>query len=164
MPVPAAPPKKKRLPTWALIFGAVALLCCGGSLIAGIVNTVNGTTPSTVANRGAAQTSTATATESTPAADAPTSPAPPPPPPAPAGPATTFGTGTYEVGVDIKAGTYTCTATERIDGYWQRSKDASGELESIIANDNIDTGAKAIVKVNAKEFFKVNRLECVIRS
>lgn len=47
----------------------------------------------------------------------------------------TWSDGTYEVGVDIPAGLYKSTEDSGT-GYWQISKDASGEFDSIIANDN----------------------------
>lgn len=57
----------------------------------------------------------------------------------PAGAATTFGDGQWLVGRDIRAGTYR-TAGPEDNGlglcYRERDKDASGEFNSIIANDN----------------------------
>lgn len=157
--IPTQPPKKKRLPTWALIFGAIALVCCGGTTLVAIVNGISGEKPTASnAERPAAQTTTVT--ETTQAAPPATTEAAPPPPPA--GPATNFGPGTYEVGVDIKAGSYTCTAGE-IGGYWERAKNASGELTAVIANGIIEEHAKAIVAVKTKEFFKIQMATCVIR-
>ena len=86
-----------------------------------------------------------------------------PTPAAPAGPATSFTAGVYEVGKDVKAGTYTCVADQTIAGYWQRSKDASGEFDSIIANGSVAKGTQAIVTVKSGEFFKTERLSCKIR-
>lgn len=61
------------------------------------------------------------------------------PPSGSTGPATSFRNGTFKVGVDIKAGTYKTLGSSSAAGggycYWQRARDASGELESIIAND-----------------------------
>lgn len=65
----------------------------------------------------------------------------------------TVGDGTYEVGTDIDAGTY------KTDGppedavapmcYWERAKDSSGDLNSIIANKIVE--GPGVVTVNAGE-------------
>ncbi|KOT39867.1 hypothetical protein ADK41_13425 [Streptomyces caelestis] len=72
------------------------------------------------------------------------------------GPATTFsGEGEYLVGEDIKAGTYKTAGPEDEWGcYWERAKDASGEFDSIITNNNL-TG-QGRVKLNSGEYFKTN--------
>lgn len=163
VPMPQPAPPKKKLPTWAIIFGVVALVCCGGVTILGIIGTL-ADKPTTVGNNAAAdQPAAQTSIAATTAAAPPPTSAPPPPPPAPAGPATSFGPGMYEVGVDIKAGTYTCTATGPLGGYWERAKNASGEFDAIIANEAMGKGEKSIVSVKAKEFFKVTSADCVIR-
>jgi hypothetical protein len=71
--------------------------------------------------------------------------------PAAADPGSTIpGTGTYLVGKDVKAGVYRSTGNDYC--YWQRSKDASGTLDSIIAND-IGTGRRLVyVKTTDKVF------------
>lgn len=90
------------------------------------------------------------------AAPAASAPAAAPQPAAPAGPATSMSDGTYEVGVDIAAGRYTTTGPDRTDlipnYYWERSKDDSGELRSIIANDNLSGS----VSVKKGEFVKLS--------
>ncbi|MET8331099.1 hypothetical protein [Streptomyces sp. NPDC005181] len=75
------------------------------------------------------------------------------------GPVTSFsGDGEYLVGEDIKAGTY---KTAGVDGsfgcYWERAKDASGEFESIIANNNLKGPGR--VTLNKGEYFKTNRCQ-----
>lgn len=45
-----------------------------------------------------------------------------------------FADGTWRVGVDIEAGTYYSVGSSRC--YWERLRDFSGNLQSIIANDN----------------------------
>jgi hypothetical protein len=66
--------------------------------------------------------------------------------------------GTYEVGVDIKAGTYRTSGPDQADAYpycyWARSRDASGDMNSITANGS--TEGPSIVKVNKGEFFTVH--------
>jgi hypothetical protein len=67
--------------------------------------------------------------------------------PAPvAGPLTSFGSGTYEVGVDIKAGKYKGTVDDGSSGYWARLKATDGTLDSIIANDLV-TGHQTTVTI-----------------
>jgi hypothetical protein len=57
------------------------------------------------------------------------------------------GAGTYLVGKDIPAGTYTTPGPDASDMcYWQRSKDSSGEVESIIANDDVTGPGRVTIK------------------
>lgn len=76
-----------------------------------------------------------------------------------AGPSTSFsGDGQYLVGEDIQPGTYR-TAGPQEDSiipncYWARLKDASGEFDSIIANDNVKGQSR--VTVNKGEYFETN--------
>ena len=60
-----------------------------------------------------------------------------------------FGEGTYEVGSEIEAGTYVTVAPNHC--YWERLKDFDGEFDSIIANDNLDEGAKGRVNVKKSD-------------
>ncbi|MBS2536906.1 hypothetical protein KGQ20_29495 [Catenulispora sp. NF23] len=71
-----------------------------------------------------------------------------------AGPSLTggkLGGGTLIVGVDIQPGTYTATATASLGGYWEREKDTLGGTDSVLANDNVDAGAKATVTISASD-------------
>ncbi|MGP4051585.1 hypothetical protein [Streptomyces sp. 2A115] len=72
------------------------------------------------------------------------------------GPVASFaGDGEYLVGEDIKAGTYKTAGPEDAFGcYWERAKDASGEFESIIANNNLEGTGR--VTLNKGEYFKTN--------
>lgn len=54
--------------------------------------------------------------------------------------------GMYLVGTDILAGTYKLTQTGEYSGYWERSRDASGETSSIIASDNFNNTSYVTVK------------------
>ncbi len=168
VPVAPQPPAKKKTSPWLWVGLAVFGVFCVIPMIVGMVQAiVNPDSKSSSSDRPADKP--AAAAETTPvvttaASPTPTlSPDPPPPPPAPAGPKTSFEAGMYEVGVDIKAGTYTCKPDAGSSMYWERAKDATGEFGSIIANDNVRSGAQAIVTVKAKEFFTVNRGSCVIR-
>ncbi|MFH8370838.1 hypothetical protein [Streptomyces sp. NPDC018031] len=66
------------------------------------------------------------------------------------------GDGTFQVGSDIKPGTYRTSGNDALDGcYWERAKDSSGEMESIIANDNV-TGASYVTVKATDKIFKSN--------
>ncbi|TGA95248.1 hypothetical protein E4099_25830 [Streptomyces palmae] len=63
------------------------------------------------------------------------------------------GDGTFQVGSDIKPGTYRTSGNGVMDGcYWERSKDASGDPDSIIANDNVTGSSYVTVKAGDKVF------------
>jgi hypothetical protein len=67
----------------------------------------------------------------------------------------TMNEGTYEIGVDAKPGRYKTQVSESSPGcYWARMKDDSGGLNSIIANDNVNPGARVSITVKQGEFFK----------
>lgn len=74
------------------------------------------------------------------------------------GPKTSFGDGTWEIGRDIAAGTYSTTVPADSFGcYWETDKDANGTLDSIVANDNVVAGGRAVVVANGKaKWLKVN--------
>ncbi|TWG06952.1 hypothetical protein FHX80_115452 [Streptomyces brevispora] len=75
------------------------------------------------------------------------------------GPATVFdGDGEYLVGEDIQAGTYRTAGADGSFGcYWERAKNASGEFDSIIANNNLKGPGR--VTLNKGEYFKTNRCQ-----
>ncbi|MGW6291118.1 hypothetical protein [Streptomyces sp. NPDC055058] len=75
------------------------------------------------------------------------------------GPPSSFsGEGEYLVGDDIRPGTYKTAGPDGDFGcYWERAKDASGEFESIIANNNLNGPGR--VTLNKGEYFKTNRCE-----
>ncbi|MEV6032860.1 hypothetical protein AB0L65_17010 [Nonomuraea sp. NPDC052116] len=71
------------------------------------------------------------------------------------GPQTTFpGDGQYLVGEDIKPGTYKTAGADSSNCYWARLKNASGEFDAIIANDNIKGQTRVTLKKG--EFFETN--------
>lgn len=51
----------------------------------------------------------------------------------------TIGSGMYSVGKDISAGTYKLTATGQYGGYWERTRNATGEFDDIISNSFFET-------------------------
>ncbi|PPS88071.1 hypothetical protein [Streptomyces sp. MH60] len=162
-----APQPKSRNKAW-LKYGAVALVSLflgagiGASGDAG--NEAEAATDATDAPRP-----TVTVTETAPAAEAEPAPtvtetvtetvtAKPEKAEEP-GPATSFsGDGEYLVGEDIKAGTYKTAGPEDEWGcYWERAKNASGELGSIIANNNLQGAGRVTLKKG--EYFKTNRCQ-----
>lgn len=68
---------------------------------------------------------------------------------------TVAGDGEYLVGQDMQPGTYRTAGPSDGSGgncYWQRSKDASGSVDSIIANDNL--AGSGLVTVSKGEVFE----------
>ncbi|POX57122.1 hypothetical protein C3489_02425 [Streptomyces sp. Ru71] len=63
------------------------------------------------------------------------------------------GDGEFQVGSDIKPGTYRTTGNADGMCYWERAKDASGETDSILANDNV-TGASYVTVKPGDKLFK----------
>ncbi|OAR26136.1 hypothetical protein A8W25_11800 [Streptomyces sp. ERV7] len=63
-----------------------------------------------------------------------------------------LGDGSFQVGSDIRPGTYVSTGNK--DGcYWERAKDASGSTDAILANDNV-TGASYVTVLASDKIFK----------
>lgn len=62
------------------------------------------------------------------------------------------GDGDYQVGSDIKPGTYRTTGNTDGMCYWERAKDASGETDSVLANDNVTGTSYVTVKAGDKLF------------
>lgn len=62
------------------------------------------------------------------------------------------GDGDFEVGADIKPGTYRTTGNTDGMCYWERAKDASGEVDSLLANDNVTGTSYVTVKAGDKVF------------
>ena len=62
------------------------------------------------------------------------------------------GDGDFQVGSDIKPGTYRTTGNTDDMCYWERAKDASGEMESLLANDNVSGTSYVTIKATDKLF------------
>lgn len=110
------------------------------SAAAPTVTTTTTTTSSAAPEPGVTVTATPTVTA--------TETAPPPPPET-----AMAGDGTYEVGVDVKPGTYVSPPTDGINCYWERST-GGDELGSIIANDN--TSGQAVVTIKKSDKFFIS--------
>lgn len=136
-PTPPRQPRKRRRWPW-LVGGAVAVFVLAG-LINGQKTAV--TTPTVVP--APAQTWTA-APAATPAASVAPSQQ------QAAAPRTTFGGGTWEVGVDIQPGKYKTTGPNSGGScYWARLKNTDGTFDSIISNGN--TEGPTTVTIGAKD-------------
>ncbi|MDH6550762.1 hypothetical protein M2161_004323 [Streptomyces sp. SAI-133] len=62
------------------------------------------------------------------------------------------GDGDFQVGSDVKPGTYRTTGNSDGMCYWERAKDASGETDSLLANDNVTGTSYVTVKATDKLF------------
>ncbi|QIJ63146.1 hypothetical protein [Streptomyces sp. JB150] len=70
-----------------------------------------------------------------------------------AGKKTAFeGDGDFQVGPDIKPGTYRTTGNTDEMCYWERAKDASGEMDSLLANDNVSGTSYVTIPAGDKIF------------
>lgn len=72
------------------------------------------------------------------------------------GPSSQFGTGMYEVGVDVMVGKYRTTGSTVPDGYmsscyWSKYKNASGSYDAIITGGTVQ--GPGILTLNKGEFF-----------
>lgn len=65
------------------------------------------------------------------------------------------GDGSYQVGSDIKPGTYVSSGNSDGGCYWERAKDASGGADAIIANDNV-MGASYVTVAAGDKIFKTS--------
>ncbi|MFE6619589.1 hypothetical protein ACFZBP_23985 [Streptomyces sp. NPDC008086] len=62
------------------------------------------------------------------------------------------GDGDFQVGSDVKPGTYRTTGNSDGMCYWERAKDSSGEMDSLLANDNVTGTSYVTVKTTDKLF------------
>ncbi|MER6068775.1 hypothetical protein ABT187_07925 [Streptomyces sp. NPDC001817] len=62
------------------------------------------------------------------------------------------GDGEYQVGSDVKPGTYRTTGNTDDLCYWERAKDAKGETDSLLANDNVTGTSYVTIKATDKIF------------
>lgn len=142
--------------TWQLLVGMAITLVIG--IVAGAgtpddektVSTGAQATSSTLSQVQVTQASTVPRPTPAPTA-APTTPAPTPAPTTAApGPKTEFGNGTYRVGVDIAAGTYSAPGGSGC--YWERqSVFGGGGVDAIIANEFAPGGGQVVVTILATD-------------
>ncbi|WP_369235724.1 hypothetical protein AB5J56_26635 [Streptomyces sp. R21] len=65
------------------------------------------------------------------------------------------GDGDFQVGSDVKPGTYRTSGNTDDMCYWERAKNASGDPESIISNDNV-SGTSYVTILASDKLFKSN--------
>jgi hypothetical protein len=152
--------KPPRVLPWFTHGGAALAALVVGIAIGGSGEPRTPTEAVAAAQSPAAPSPAATVTRTAEAAPAPTvtrtvtaKPVPPKKPEEP-GPAISFaGDGEYLVGTDIAAGTYKTAGADGSFGcYWARLKDASGEFDAIIANNNLEGPGR--VTLNKGEYFQ----------
>jgi hypothetical protein len=128
-----APQRKRRVWPWiALALVGLCLLGIVVSAVGGRNHATTGVTPTATTKAKPAASST-TAKAATKAA------------------AVTFGEGSWEVGSEIKPGTYTTTAGDDAYCYWARLKSFDGELGAVIANGNLDPGGRGRIVVKKSD-------------
>ncbi|WP_405778723.1 hypothetical protein OG512_00415 [Streptomyces sp. NBC_01378] len=134
----------------ALIFGTAI----GGSGDSGGTANATGASPAATVTETAAPKPAVTVTETVKA----TVTAKPKPVKKSAPPSSFSGEGQYLVGEDVQAGTYRTGGPEEDsiipNCYWARLKNASGEFDAIIANDNLQGQGR--VTLNKGEYFKTS--------
>lgn len=62
------------------------------------------------------------------------------------------GDGDFQVGTDIKPGTYRSSGNSDGMCYWERAKNASGDTDSLLANDNVSGASYVTIKSTDKIF------------
>jgi len=62
------------------------------------------------------------------------------------------GDGDFQVGTDIKPGTYRSSGNTDGMCYWERAKNASGDTDSLLANDNVSGAGYVTIKSTDKIF------------
>ncbi|MCX5234836.1 hypothetical protein OG824_06275 [Streptomyces prunicolor] len=62
------------------------------------------------------------------------------------------GDGDFQVGTDIKPGTYRSSGNTDGMCYWERAKNASGDTDSLLANDNVSGASYVTIKSTDKIF------------
>lgn len=133
---PMSTEDKKNAKRGFAIIGGIAVVV--GAYFAGTGNAPGAetATANTAAPATTTVTKTVTAPAPKPAAAAAEKPA------EPAGPSTTMGPGVYEVGSDIAAGQYKTAGPPAGDAmgmcYWARSKDDTGDFNSLITNGTVE--------------------------
>ena len=143
-PVQQQPKKPKRFGWPTVIITAVAALSLGG-IIGNIGDTAPTAEPSATAT--ASEPKSAPSASKAPEAKKTSEPVA----------ESTMGEGTYQIGVDAKPGRYkTQVPQDSGNCYWARMKDDRGGLDSIIANDNVNAGARVSITVKQGEFFNSN--------
>lgn len=124
---------------WKMVVATIIYLFIISRIFSGLGNSTP--TPSTASSAPTSAPASTSATQNTSAATStPTSP------PTPA--VKTYDPGMYKIGVDMPAGEYVLTSNDQ--AYFQVTKDSTGTLESIIANENFTN--QTILTVNDGQY------------
>jgi hypothetical protein len=150
-PVPVQqPPKKPKRFGWpTVIITVVVALSLGG-----IVGIIGGSGDGTATTAAPNPTVTVSETVTETAEAKPASKAPSPKKTTEPEPESTMEEGTYEIGVDAKQGRYKTRVPEDSSGcYWEKVKDDSGTLSSVIANGEVNAGGRVSITLKRGQFF-----------
>jgi hypothetical protein len=144
VPVQQQPKKPKRFGWPTVIITALAALSLGG-IIGNVGDTGTTAEPSATATASKpAEAKSGPSASKAPEAKKTTEPVA----------ESTMGEGTYQIGVDAKPGRYKTQAPQdSANCYWERLKDDRGGFDSIIANNNVNPGARVSITVKQGEFF-----------
>lgn len=150
---PLPQPQKKRRSRRNLIIGVIVAIVVIGIIAAnaGKGSTATNTNQSTPTAQTTTQATSQPTNAPTQTAATPT----PAPTQKPAPTFLTFGDGTYQVGKDIKPGTYR-TRTGSPNCYYARLKGFSGSLNDVLANNNTDNPAIVTILPGDKGFTSEN--------
>lgn len=166
--VPQAPPppaSRPRHPVVTHLLVAVMALGLGAAIGAsGASGAKNGTSGAQAQAAPTTATTAATAPAPRSTATKPTATTTAPSTAAAASSTSVSGDGQYLVGQDMRPGTYRTkgpSAGSLGDCYWERDKDSSGDMNSIIANDNL--AGSGIVTVSEGEVFKTTGCQDWVR-
>jgi len=130
-------PKAGQIGVWVAL-GLVALVGIGA-----VVGTEETTVPAPVTSTPQVDGSVDDSSDAPPA----------PEPTAPAGD-TLPGDGTFVVGAEMKPGLW--KGNDASGGYWATLKNVSGELDAIVANDNVASGNAYVQVGGAARYFEAN--------
>lgn len=128
---PPAPEKRRRRWPWVLLGVPIGML-----VMLVLIGIGNGPTRAAAPTTTPAASGGSVSTADT-SGEAPT---------APPGPLTTFGEGTWEVGVDIAAGKYKTTGPDGPNCYYARLKTGDGSMGDILDNNNSNGPVTVTVK------------------
>jgi hypothetical protein len=148
------PKKKSKFKIVLIVIAVLFVLGIIGNLLGGDTEETSNTNPtiSTTSENPAIPTEKAEVGEQEAEEPTPT-PTLAPPTPTEGPKMTIYDAGTYKVGSDIPSGEYVVFCDDFLMGYMEVSSDSSGELDSIIANDNFDYNT--IITLNEGEYFKM---------
>lgn len=157
------PPKTKKLKWWhilLIILGVLIVLGIIGNIFGGGGKDSSSSTGKTASDKPSLSSTLPSQQPeaSTPPEESSEQPPAPSEEPSSAAPqATVYKEGMYKVGADIPAGVYGVFPTSDIMGYYAITSDSTGDLESILNNDNFD--GRRYVELEEGQYFTLQRGE-----